>query len=259
LLQISGQNPKRDAGKNESTRTSSWKETTESTVQSPSNPSSRRRKTSKKPNLNLQRLLDSDLTLSDSNSTVSKLSFTKPLRILVNLKVEKINASNFVKIDYDGMQFLSEKKIFLEDLVISGGSCGAKTVNGVDALQLNRTVLKKVSNQGQFVGNLTKEEIRIGERFYGDLISLDQNLVLDGMEIRKPRQTIPVKNLNVKNFVSPGRVFGEDMWLIQDSLVFNGTEQIIAKKMFLGGLKVEDLRFTESNSPKAPSLDSRNS
>jgi hypothetical protein len=82
-------------------------------------------------------------------------------------------------------------------------------------------------------GILTKEEIRI--------ISLDQNLVLDGMEIRKPRQTIPVKNLNIKNLVSPGRVFGENlMGLVQDSLVFNGTEQI-----------VEDLRFTESNSLKA--------
>jgi hypothetical protein len=106
-----------------------------------------------KPNLSLQRLLNSGLTLSDSNSTASKLTFTKPLRILVNLKVEKINAknaSNFVKTDYDVMQFLSGKKIFLGDLVISGGSCEAKTVNGVDVLQLNRTVLKRVSNQAQF-------------------------------------------------------------------------------------------------------------
>jgi hypothetical protein len=72
------------------------------------------------------------------------------------------------------------------------------------------------------------------------------------MEIRKPRQTIPVKNLNVKNFVSPGRVFGEDlMGLMQDSLVFNQTEQIVAKKVFLGGLEVEDLRFTENNPLKA--------
>jgi hypothetical protein len=56
-----------------------------------------------------------------------------------------------VKTDYDGMQFLSGKKIFLGDLAISGGFCETKTVNGVDVLQLNRTVLKKVSNQAQFV------------------------------------------------------------------------------------------------------------
>jgi hypothetical protein len=40
--------------------------------------------------------------------------------------------------------------------------------------------------------------------------SLDQNLVLNEMEISKSRQTIPVKNLNVKNFVSPDKIFGKD-------------------------------------------------
>jgi hypothetical protein len=165
-----------------------------------------------------------------------------------------------VKTDYDGMQFLSGKKIFMGDLRKNSEwrPCPAAQSNRPEEGQESGAICRRSRGNEKILvgrletGNLTKEEIRIGDRFYGDFISLDQNLVFDGMETRKPRQTIPVKNLNVKNFVSPGRVFGEDlMGLIQDSLVFNGTKQIVAKKMFLGGLEVEDLRLIESNSLKA--------